>query len=58
MCANALAKTLLNQASGGDRLDDHLHQKREALVRSAGSTEFADGLRAFLEKRPARLAGR
>lgn len=55
--ANALAKTLLNQASGGDRLDYHLDQELEALVRSADSTEFAEGLRAFLEKRPARFAG-
>lgn len=55
--AQALAKTLLNQASGGDRLDYHLDQELEALVRSANSPEFAEGLRAFFEKRPARFGG-
>jgi len=55
--AYAVAKALLNQASGGDRLDYHLDQELEALVRSADSPEFAEGLRAFFEKRPARFTG-
>ena len=50
--AYAASKALLNQSSGGDRLDSHLDQELEALVRSADSPEFAEGLNAFFEKRP------
>ena len=55
--AYAVSKALLNQASGGDRLDYHLDQELEALVRSADSPEFAEGLRAFFEKRPPQFPG-
>ncbi len=53
--AFAAAKTLMNQSSGVDRLDYHLDQELEQLVRSANSPEFAEGMRAFFEKRPARF---
>ncbi|HUJ26529.1 MAG TPA: enoyl-CoA hydratase-related protein [Myxococcales bacterium] len=52
----AVSKTLLNLASGGDRLDFHLDQELEALARSADSPEFAEGIKAFFEKREARFA--
>ncbi|HYZ90087.1 MAG TPA: enoyl-CoA hydratase-related protein [Myxococcales bacterium] len=51
--AQAVAKALLNEAAGMDRLDYHLDRELEHLVRSADSAEFAEGLRAFFEKRPA-----
>ena len=47
------AKALINQAAGIDRLDFHLDQELQHLARSADSDEFAEGLRAFFEKRPA-----
>ena len=50
--AFATAKALLNQAAGIDRLDFHLDQELEHLVRSANSAEFREGLLAFFEKRP------
>lgn len=47
-----VTKALLNQAAGLDRLDFHLDQELEHLVRAADGPEFAEGLRAFFEKRP------
>jgi len=55
--AYGVAKALLNQASGGDRLDYHLDQELEALIRSADSPEFAEGIRAFFDKREPRFTG-
>ena len=55
--AFATAKALLNQAAGIDRLDFHLDQELQHLVRSADSPEFHEGLAAFLEKRPPDFAG-
>jgi 2-(1,2-epoxy-1,2-dihydrophenyl)acetyl-CoA isomerase len=56
--AYAVAKELLNQAAGMDRLDAHLDRELDELVRAADQAEFAEGLRAFLEKRaPAFLEG-
>ena len=49
--AFAVSKMLLNQAAGVDRLDYHLDQELEHLVRSADGAEFAEGLQAFLGKR-------
>lgn len=49
--AYAVAKELLNQAAGMDRLDDHLDREIDQLSRAANGPEFAEGLRAFLEKR-------
>jgi len=51
--AFGVAKALINQAAGVDRLDFHLDQELQHLVRSANSTEFKEGLMAFLEKRAA-----
>lgn len=50
--AFAIAKELLNQAAGMDRLDDHLDREIDELARAANGPEFAEGLRAFFEKRP------
>jgi len=55
--AYGVAKALLNQAIGGDRLDYHLDQELQALARSADSPEFAEGIRAFFAKRPAQFTG-
>lgn len=49
--AYAVAKELLNQAAGMDRLDDHLDREIDQLSRAANGPEFAEGLRAFFEKR-------
>ncbi|MGH7894464.1 MAG: enoyl-CoA hydratase/isomerase family protein, partial [Candidatus Binatia bacterium] len=56
--AFAATKALLNLASGMDRLDQHLDRELEELVRAADGAEFAEGLDAFLEKRPARFGRR
>jgi 2-(1,2-epoxy-1,2-dihydrophenyl)acetyl-CoA isomerase len=50
--AYGVAKGLINRAAGIDRLDYHLDQELESLVRSADSAEFAEGMSAFFEKRP------
>ena len=50
--AYGVAKDLLNQAAGIDRLDVHLDQELERLARIADGKEFAEGLEAFLAKRP------
>ena len=50
--AYAVAKNLLNQAAGVDRLDYHLDQELQHLVRTADGAEFAEGLAAFFERRP------
>jgi 2-(1,2-epoxy-1,2-dihydrophenyl)acetyl-CoA isomerase len=47
----AVAKSLLNQAAGVDRLDYHLDQELEHLARVADGAEFKEGLDAFFEKR-------
>ena len=49
--AYGVAKTLMNQAVGIDRLDYHLDQELEHLARSADSSEFAEGLQAFFARR-------
>jgi 2-(1,2-epoxy-1,2-dihydrophenyl)acetyl-CoA isomerase len=51
--AFGVAKALINQAAGVDRIDFHLDQELQHLVRSANSQEFKEGLMAFFEKRPA-----
>ncbi|HVP62653.1 MAG TPA: enoyl-CoA hydratase-related protein [Myxococcaceae bacterium] len=55
--AYAAAKQLFNEAMGVDRLDHHLDRELEALVRSADSPEFAEGVDAFFAKRPPRFPG-
>jgi 2-(1,2-epoxy-1,2-dihydrophenyl)acetyl-CoA isomerase len=49
--AFAVAKELLNQAAGMDQLDAHLDRELNELARSADGPEFAEGVRAFFEKR-------
>jgi 2-(1,2-epoxy-1,2-dihydrophenyl)acetyl-CoA isomerase len=51
--AFGVAKALLNQAAGVDRLDFHLDQELQHLARSADSPEFQEGIKAFFEKRAA-----
>lgn len=53
--AFGVAKHLLNQAAGVDRLDYHLDQELENLSRIADGAEFKEGLDAFYEKREARF---
>jgi len=54
--AFATAKELLNQAAGMDQLDAHLDRELQELARAADGDEFAEGLKAFFEKRPAQFA--
>ncbi len=53
--AFAVAKELLNQSAGADRLEEHLDRELDALVRVADGSEFARGLEAFFAKKPARF---
>ncbi len=53
--ALGIAKGLLNQAAGVDRLDFHLDQELDHLTRIADSQDFAEGISAFFEKRPPRF---
>jgi 2-(1,2-epoxy-1,2-dihydrophenyl)acetyl-CoA isomerase len=49
--ALGIAKELLNQAAGMDRLDVHLDRELEQLARIANGDNFAEGIGAFFEKR-------
>lgn len=49
--ALGIAKELLNQAAGMDRLDLHLDRELEQLTRIANGANFAEGIDAFLAKR-------
>jgi 2-(1,2-epoxy-1,2-dihydrophenyl)acetyl-CoA isomerase len=51
--AVGIAKELMNQAAGMDRLDMHLDREVEQLTRIANGANFAEGLAAFFEKRTA-----
>ena len=53
--ALGIAKELLNQAAGMDRLDVHLDRELEQLTRIANGANFAEGIDAFFEKRTARF---
>jgi 2-(1,2-epoxy-1,2-dihydrophenyl)acetyl-CoA isomerase len=50
--AFGVAKGLLNQASGMDRLDVHMDRELDNLSRIANGSEFAEGLASFFGKRP------
>jgi 2-(1,2-epoxy-1,2-dihydrophenyl)acetyl-CoA isomerase len=49
--AYGVAKQLVNQAAGVDRLDFHLDRELEELARIADEPNFREGLSAFFEKR-------
>ena len=49
----AAGKALLNRAAGMDRLDFHLDQELQQLVRSADSPRFAAGLEEFFARKTA-----
>jgi len=57
MRAQGVAKALLNEASGMDRLDYHLDRELDELARIADGAAFAEGLAAFFEKRAPRFDG-
>lgn len=56
--ALAIAKSLVNQAAGVDRLDWHLDRELEHLARVADGEDFAEGLASFFGKRPAAFEGK
>ena len=56
--AYGAAKGLIRRAAGMDRLDHHLDEELESLVRSANEPDVAAGLEGFLAKRPACFEGR
>ncbi|RJP25855.1 MAG: hypothetical protein C4529_00225 [Deltaproteobacteria bacterium] len=55
--AYARAKELYNRALA-QPLEAQLEEERQQISRCAGSLDFREGIRAFLEKRPARFEGR
>jgi 2-(1,2-epoxy-1,2-dihydrophenyl)acetyl-CoA isomerase len=55
--ALGIAKGLVQQAAGVDRLDFHLDREIEALARIADGADFAEGIASFFEKREAVFAG-
>ncbi len=56
--AYAVAKSLIHQAAGVDRLDHHLDRELENLARIADGRDFAEGLESFFSKRPPSFEGR
>jgi 2-(1,2-epoxy-1,2-dihydrophenyl)acetyl-CoA isomerase len=56
--ALGIAKRLINQAAGVDRLDHHLDQELASLAAIAGGANFAEGIAAFFEKRAPRFAAK
>jgi 2-(1,2-epoxy-1,2-dihydrophenyl)acetyl-CoA isomerase len=55
--AYARAKELYNRALS-QPLETQLEEERQCIARSATTHDFREGVRAFLEKRPARFEGR
>ena len=55
--AYGIAKGLVNQAAGVDRLDDHLDRELDSLARIADGPDFAEGLEAFFARRSPRFGG-
>lgn len=56
--AYAIAKSLIHQAAGVDRLDYHLDQELDHLARIADGADFASGIEAFFAKKAPRFAGK
>jgi 2-(1,2-epoxy-1,2-dihydrophenyl)acetyl-CoA isomerase len=54
--ALAIAKDLINQAAGVDRIDFHLDREIENLARIADGANFAEGIDAFFGKRAPEFA--
>ena len=50
--ALGIAKSLINQSAGMDRLDFHLDRELDQLARIADGDNFSEGIAAFFEKRP------
>jgi enoyl-CoA hydratase/carnithine racemase len=53
--AVGVAKRLINDAAGMDRLDGHLDRELDELVRAADGHDVAEGMEAFFAKRPPRF---
>ncbi len=56
--ALGIAKGLIHQAAGVDRLDFHLDREIEALSRIADGPDFTEGLDGFLTKRVPQFSGK
>jgi 2-(1,2-epoxy-1,2-dihydrophenyl)acetyl-CoA isomerase len=56
--ALAVAKALMNQSAGMDRLDAHLDRELEHLSRIADGADFAEGLDGFFARRTPHFAGK
>lgn len=56
--ALAIAKALMNQSAGMDRLDAHLDLELDHLSRIADGAEFSEGLEGFFAKRPPQFTKR
>ena len=54
--ALGIAKQLINQAAGVDRLDFHLDRELENLAAIANGANFAEGIDAFFDKRAPNFA--
>jgi 2-(1,2-epoxy-1,2-dihydrophenyl)acetyl-CoA isomerase len=55
--ALGIAKRLIHQAAGVDRLDPHLDRELEHLAAIADGADFAEGMTAFFEKRAPVFSG-
>jgi 2-(1,2-epoxy-1,2-dihydrophenyl)acetyl-CoA isomerase len=56
--AYGIAKSLVHQAAGVDRLDWHLDQELDHLARIADGEDFREGLDAFFARRAPKFSGR